>query len=403
MKAIMKFQAQSVGRGLKTCIRLFCLALIPASTLAQNGLSAAEEVVNEERWYQVELIIFARNHVPPSAQENWDRNAVLAYPPQWVELGDPKQPIKLNEQTSLFESGPTSFGSFDFQASESFFNQTGSSPAPSAPDSDTVIDDASSPQNPPATDNNGEQTNNVQRVDDSKQSNEADFESESSASLSNADEALSEPTVTWPDINQDAFYQLPKELLALNPLAHDLQRKREYRVLYHEGWRQPVADETEAKSVIVSGGKQYGEHTELEGSIMISVSRYLHFHSNLWFAEFTPNYGQTAENWSQLPDRPQVNIQPQFNREFNYRHDGSNTEARPVLITEYSKILQQPFLIDQLYTLKQRRRMRSGEIHYIDHPKLGIVVKVSPFEYTPTDTENPLEHEEQSEAVPLAP
>ena len=30
-------------------------------------------------------------------------------------------------------------------------------------------------------------------------------------------------------------------------------------------------------------------------------------------------------------------------------------------------------------TLKQERRMRSTEIHYIDHPMLGVVVKLSPL------------------------
>ena len=31
----------------------------------------------------------------------------------------------------------------------------------------------------------------------------------------------------------------------------------------------------------------------------------------------------------------------------------------------------------------QQRRMRSGELHYIDHPLLGIVVKISRYEFLP--------------------
>lgn len=33
--------------------------------------------------------------------------------------------------------------------------------------------------------------------------------------------------------------------------------------------------------------------------------------------------------------------------------------------------------------VNQQRRMRSGELHYIDHPLLGIVIKVSRYEFEP--------------------
>jgi hypothetical protein len=32
------------------------------------------------------------------------------------------------------------------------------------------------------------------------------------------------------------------------------------------------------------------------------------------------------------------------------------------------------------YPFEQRRRMRSGELHYLDHPALGILVLVEPRE-----------------------
>lgn len=35
-----------------------------------------------------------------------------------------------------------------------------------------------------------------------------------------------------------------------------------------------------------------------------------------------------------------------------------------------------------VYVLDQRRRMRSGELHYLDHPAIGLLVKVTPVEET---------------------
>ena len=40
-------------------------------------------------------------------------------------------------------------------------------------------------------------------------------------------------------------------------------------------------------------------------------------------------------------------------------------------------------IVETRYSLIQRRKMRSKELHYIDHPKLVLLVKVIP--YTPAE------------------
>ena len=38
-----------------------------------------------------------------------------------------------------------------------------------------------------------------------------------------------------------------------------------------------------------------------------------------------------------------------------------------------------PVTLDESYlAFEQHRRMRSGELHYLDHPKLGVIVQVDP-------------------------
>ena len=37
-------------------------------------------------------------------------------------------------------------------------------------------------------------------------------------------------------------------------------------------------------------------------------------------------------------------------------------------------------VLSQVIPMKQSRRMRSKELHYIDHPMLGILVRVTPIE-----------------------
>jgi len=40
-------------------------------------------------------------------------------------------------------------------------------------------------------------------------------------------------------------------------------------------------------------------------------------------------------------------------------------------------------IVETRYSLIQRRKMRSNELHYLDHPKLVLLVKVIP--YTPAE------------------
>jgi hypothetical protein len=40
------------------------------------------------------------------------------------------------------------------------------------------------------------------------------------------------------------------------------------------------------------------------------------------------------------------------------------------------------FITEQAFLLRQSRRMRSGETHYLDHPRFGLLVHVKPHQLT---------------------
>jgi len=39
--------------------------------------------------------------------------------------------------------------------------------------------------------------------------------------------------------------------------------------------------------------------------------------------------------------------------------------------------------IRRIYTMNQERELRSNEFHYLDHPALGVVVQITPYEVPP--------------------
>ena len=104
-------------------------------------------------------------------------------------------------------------------------------------------------------------------------------------------------------------------------------------------------------------------------------------------SDFEPNYGQ-AENreceapWPELPTIPS----PLDTKDlFALSYVETNWQT-PLAIdslipnNEYNTIIARPYLTRNIVQLKQKRRMRSKELHYIDHPQVGLLIKLMPYE-----------------------
>ena len=156
----------------------------------------------------------------------------------------------------------------------------------------------------------------------------------------------------------EEFSALAANERLLNPHAATVS-KGGYSLLYHQAWRQMIYGRK--THIAISGGKTFNSHQELEGSISLSVGQYLRIQSNLWLTQFVPTGTNITEVWPELPATPNTTSS-----------EGEKT---------------QDYLIKRIVKLNQERSMRSNEIHYIDHPLLGIIVKIVPVE-TPSTKSN---------------
>jgi hypothetical protein len=116
------------------------------------------------------------------------------------------------------------------------------------------------------------------------------------------------------------FTPLAASKMKLGAIEDTLRRSRNYRPLAHFGWTQPGYARDAAPSISIDGWVPAG--SGLSGEVALSRGRYLHLTLDL---AFTP------------PDAP-----------------------------------------GERYVLRQSRRMRSNERHYIDHPKFGVIALVTP-------------------------
>lgn len=269
-----------------------------SSTLAAIGLlimfglnQPCNAQTHNQRWYQVELIVFARQ--VNDSQEHWPANIKLTYPSHWVELKDPATSSETAKGTST--------------------------------------------------------------------------QAETAAV----------------DLSRDPYYLLPDADKKLRNHAESLRRDSRYRVLFHQAWRQFINNQNKAPALLIQGGNVYGNHYELEGSITLSVAQYLQVKTNLWFSQFEINAGQAPGEWPKLPKMPHKLRAELLASNPEQTTDVLSFDQQTSLNTPATRDsrseLNEPYLTKRVVLIKEDRRMRSNELHYLDHPLFGVIIQITPF------------------------
>lgn len=152
------------------------------------------------------------------------------------------------------------------------------------------------------------------------------------------------------------FQLLPATEHHLEGVVKSLAASGQYRPLVHLAWRQPALTRQRAVAVRIAGGwpragsarpSRWAVHY-VDGSFVLYRSRYLHVLADLVLYHADP---------SAFPSK----VQPPAFR------DGR--EAIP------ASSPPQP----RRFRLSEHRRMRSGELHYLDHPVFGLLVQITPY------------------------
>lgn len=202
--------------------------------------------------------------------------------------------------------------------------------------------------------------------------------------ISSADVRGENPTPGFiSSANDEAFVKLPESEKKLIRHANALKRDSRYRILFHEAWRQFVGGQRQAPAILINGGANYGNHSELEGSITLSVAQYLQLQTRLWLSQFELNQGQAPGEWPRLPGLPH-----QFTEEMSGdnqhqssdAHSSAQDEGETATFSQMSSEANEPYLPKRIVLVEQSRRMRSKELHYIDHPVLGLIIQITPYE-----------------------
>jgi len=125
--------------------------------------------------------------------------------------------------------------------------------------------------------------------------------------------------------------------IELKTVAAKLSPKKGYKILFHKAWSQDTRSDSEMPTLMVESAKG---NSQLAGTIKLYKSRYAHVDFDL-----------------RLDRRIPGKIKPDF-------------------------MLQQKFSPEEIqpenwvFQLKESRKIRPNQLHYIDHPLFGILVQL---------------------------
>ena len=147
--------------------------------------------------------------------------------------------------------------------------------------------------------------------------------------------AAGEKSYQFVDLMRDPLIALSSSASDFQQTNRALERSPDYRLLAHEVWRQPLADEGKSTPIRIIGGRQRAGGFELEGTIDLH---------------------------------------------FNSRQDR--------IVLDTNLVLEANSADDLVFHHKQSREMRSTEFHYLDSPAIGVIILAQPYEVPPLDPQN---------------
>ena len=161
------------------------------------------------------------------------------------------------------------------------------------------------------------------------------------------------------DLLRDEFLDLPTSLSDFSQTNRALERSPDHKLLFHGHWRQRVVSSHEATSIYIEDLRERNSRPTLNGSLTIRFNEKedrVVVDANLWLIE-TAGAVENGTEW-RLPEMPTALNDP--------------TNGKTQFTTHSGRSLR-------IYPMQQSREMRSNEFHYLDHPALGLIIAVRPY------------------------
>ena len=170
-------------------------------------------------------------------------------------------------------------------------------------------------------------------------------------SQSNLEEESIEDEVRMSE-NQVFFQNDSGVDFAMEEIVQTLKRSRNYRVIDQNSWFQEIIDQSLAPAVLIKTEIDNGDI--VVGEIKAYKKRFLHLDTNLYFAK---------ESIDPSSFKKIVKLKEHIKK--------GEFVINEINLFENEKL-------EFLYQINHSRKVRSKELHYVDHPKFGVIFQISP-------------------------
>lgn len=160
-----------------------------------------------------------------------------------------------------------------------------------------------------------------------------------------------------------AFRALPGSNGELDDVAKLLDNSERYHVILHRVWQQTGLDADKAVPVVIHGGTDYAPNYP-----QLMAPRWEYDAQGILVEIPGPARLEQVDGWVKVVLGRYLHVYT----DLAYR--------KPVMLEHTDPVTQQVTRTPDLYTIRvqEKRRMRSRELHYLDHPLLGMLVKITP-------------------------
>ncbi len=204
---------------------------------------------------------------------------------------------------------------------------------------------------------------------------------------------------------EKSYEIIPIEEMRLIETVLKIVNSTRYSLLAHVAWRQPGVEKDQALPIWIKGGRIFGEEfTSIDNQIDIELAAKTEYLGSENASAFSTIESPNTQDSEYESDTSLYELEGKITIGLSrYLHTYADLVLRKPRLT-IDPSIEVPGLdqsvIENLpdtrilnnHSLKERRRMRSNKLHYLDNPEFSMLILITPYEAPEVDQTTSISH-----------
>lgn len=197
---------------------------------------------------------------------------------------------------------------------------------------------------------------------------------------------------------EKSYEIIPIDEMRLTDTVLKIVNSSRYSLLAHVAWRQPGVEKDQALPIWIKGGRIFGEEfISIDNQVDFELLAKTEYLNSQDISTFPTIESSSAQDSGLRPDADLYELEGKITISLTrYLHTYADLVLRKPRLT-IDPSIEVPGLdasvIENLpdtrilnnHSLKERRRMRSNKLHYLDNPEFSMLILITPYEAPEVD------------------